>query len=248
MPGAPPKCIYRYALGDATTIIRSEVQTVNSTRRSLLVLLCALIVPASRAEAPRQLEWKDLVPKSTLDKPLPKLTRDQYFALTDIASVRERQAQADKTLSALDLSDERANTRKLEQQGIDVDGLLARRKELTEAKRAQMRAVNAALDGTVIRIPGYLLPLEYTGKDVTEFLLVPWVGACIHTPPPPPNQIVHVKSDKPVSVGSGLFAPVWVTGQLSTAGAKKSLYLMDGASEVDAGYSLHASKVEPYEQ
>ena len=129
-----------------------------------------------------------------------------------------------------------------------MDALLARRKELSEAKRAQMRAVNPALDGTLIRLPGYLLPLEYTGKDVTEFLLVPWVGACIHTPPPPPNQIVHVKSDKPVSLGGGMFTPVWVTGQLSTSGVKKSLYLMDGASDVDAGYSLHASKVEPYEQ
>ena len=56
------------------------------------------------------------------------------------------------------------------------------------------------------------------------------------------------KSDKPVSTAGGMFAPVWVTGQLSVKGTKASLYLMDGASEVDAGYSLHASKVEPYEQ
>ena len=216
--------------------------------RSLLLLCCMLMSPAARADAPHQIEWKDLIPKAALDKPLPKLTRDQYFALTDIAAVRERQAQGDKTLTALDISDERAATRSLTEQGIVVDALLARRKELNEAKRAQMRAVNAALDGTVIRLPGYLLPLEYSGKDVSEFLLVPWVGACIHTPPPPPNQIVHVKSDKPVSTAGGMFAPVWVTGQLSTKGAKASLYLMDGASEVDAGYSLHASKVEPYEQ
>lgn len=221
---------------------------MNNARRSLLLLLCTLVMPAAHAEAPRQIEWKDLVPKAILEKPLPRLTREQYLALTDIASVRDRQAQGDKTLNELDVTDERAATRKLQQQGIDVDALLARRKELTEAKRMQMRAVNTALEGTQIRLPGYLLPLEYTGKDVTEFLLVPWVGACIHTPPPPPNQIVHVKSDKPVSVGGGMFAPVWVTGQLSTTGVKKSLYLMDGTSDVDAGYSLHASKVEPYEQ
>ena len=221
---------------------------MNDTRRSLLILLCALLAPATRAEAPRQIEWKDLVPKSSVDNPLPKLTRDQYFALIDIASVRDRQAQGDKTLTELDLSDERAATRKLGQQGIDVEALLARRKELSEARRAQMRAVNPALDGTLIRLPGYLLPLEYTGKDVTEFLLVPWVGACIHTPPPPPNQIVHIKSDEPVSLSGGMFTPVWVTGRLSTTGAKKSLYLLDGASDVDVGYSLHASKVEPYEQ
>ena len=49
-------------------------------------------------------------------------------------------------------------------------------------------------------MPGYLLPLEFSGKLVSEFLLVPWVGACIHTPPPPPNQIVHVKTDKPIEL------------------------------------------------
>jgi hypothetical protein len=220
---------------------------MNNSWRIVLILLCALLVPASRAEAPRQLEWKDLLPRTKPDNPLPKLTREQYFALTDIASVRDRLAQGDKTLSEIDLTDERAATRKLEQQGIDVDALLAKRKHFNETKGAQMRAVNSTLDGALIRLPGYLLPLEFTGKDVTEFLLVPWVGACIHTPPPPPNQIVHVRSDKPVSVGGGMFAPVWVTGQLSTVGAKKSLYLLDGASDVDAGYSLHASKVEPYE-
>lgn len=216
--------------------------------RSSLLLCCMLTLPVARADAPRQIEWKDLIPRATLDTPLPKLTRDQYFALVDIASVRDRQAQGDKTLTQLDVSDERAATRKLTEQGIDVDALLARRKELNDAKRAQMRAVNSTLNGTLIRLPGYLLPLEYSGKDVTEFLLVPWVGACIHTPPPPPNQIVHVKSDKPVSTAAGMFAPVWVTGQLSTKGTKTSLYLMDGASEVDAGYSLNATKVEPYEQ
>src|SRR5262245_9749279 len=131
---------------------------MNAIRRSLLLVSCALLAAGSRAEVPRQLEWKDLIPKSTLDKPLPKLTREQYFALVDIASVRDRQAQGEKTLTPLDVSDERANTRKLEAAGIDVDALLARRKELNEAKRAQMQAVNPALNGTLIRIPGYLLP------------------------------------------------------------------------------------------
>ena len=54
--------------------------------------------------------------------------------------------------------------------------------------------MNPALDGKTIRIPGYVLPLEFSGSKVTEFLLVPWVGACIHTPPPEPNQIVYVKA------------------------------------------------------
>jgi hypothetical protein len=76
---------------------------------------------------------------------------------------------------------------------------------------------------------------------------VPWVGACIHTPPPPPNQIVHVKTDQPFEF-TGLFTPVWVTGRMSAAASRKSLYLIDGSSDIDIGYSLQASQVEPYKQ
>ena len=99
----------------------------------------------------------------------------------------------------------------------------------------------------MIRLPGYLLPLEFTGKEITEFLLVPWVGACIHTPPPPPNQIVHVKSDKPIG-NVTLFAAIWVTGRMSTGSVKKSLYLVDGASDINVAYTMQATVVEPYKE
>jgi hypothetical protein len=103
------------------------------------------------------------------------------------------------------------------------------------------------LNGQNVRLPGYLLPLEFSGKQVSEFLLVPWVGACIHTPPPPPNQIVHVKPEKPVEM-NGMFAPVWVTGQMTTGAIKKILSLVDGSADIDVGYSLRASVVEPYKE
>ena len=61
-------------------------------------------------------------------------------------------------------------------------------------KREKIRtSVVEELDGQTVRIPGYLLPLELIGDRVNEFLLVPYVGACIHVPPPPLNQIVSVK-------------------------------------------------------
>ena len=107
--------------------------------------------------------------------------------------------------------------------------------------------MNQTLNGKVVRIPGYLLPLEYSGKLVSEFLLVPWVGACIHTPPPPPNQIVHVRPEKPFET-NGMFAAVWVTGTLATTSTKKSLFMLDGSSDIDVGYSLRASLVEPYKE
>jgi hypothetical protein len=104
--------------------------------------------------------------------------------------------------------------------------------------------VNAALDGELVR---YLLSLEVSGKDITEFLLVPWVGACIHTPPPPPNQIVHVKADRPVGNVS-LFMPIWVTGRTAATATRSNLCLVDGSADISAGYSLKATRVEPYKE
>jgi hypothetical protein len=125
--------------------------------------------------------------------------------------------------------------------------LLGRRREPPRQRKVQGEAVNAALDGQSIRIPGYVLPLETTGKRATEFLLVPWVGACIHTPPPPPNQILYVKTDTPFEVTT-LFAPVWVTGRLAAGATKRELTLLDGSSDIDIGYTVRASRIEPYTQ
>ena len=215
-----------------------------------LILLCALlapIVPISYAlDEPRLIMWKDLVPPLPADYVFPKLSKQQALQLSDIADVRERKARGEK-VGAIELEDEHSATRKLEQAGIDVDGLLAKRKELVESSRQRARSVNSVLDGQTVRMPGYLLPLEFSGKEVTEFLLVPYVGACIHTPPPPPNQIVHVKAEKPVA-NVTVFSPVWVTGRMSAMSAKKSLSLVDGAADIDVGYSMRASLVEAYKE
>ncbi|MEQ1882228.1 MAG: DUF3299 domain-containing protein [Burkholderiales bacterium] len=208
--------------------------------------LVTLFAPLAQAESPRQITWKDLVPELPAGSPFGKLSKEQLLVLSDIASVRDRQARNEK-VSPIDIEDEKAGTRKLEQAGVDVSALLARRKEIMEQKRLRAQSANASLDGQWVRIPGYLLPLEYSGKEVSEFLLVPWVGACIHTPPPPPNQIVHVKAEKPF-LSTGAYAPVWVTGRLSVAGSRKSLYLVDGKSDIDIGYTLGAGVVEPYKE
>jgi hypothetical protein len=95
--------------------------------------------------------------------------------------------------------------------------------------------VVAALDGKRVRIGGYVVSLDFDATRVKEFLLVPFVGACIHVPPPPANQIVYVKSEVGFEV-SGMFDPVWVTGTLKATAAHTGL--------AEAGYSLTAEKVE----
>ena len=75
---------------------------------------------------------------------------------------------------------------------------------------------NSDLDGMPIRLDGFVAPLTYSGELITEFLLVPTFGACIHVPPPPANQLVLVTTERPYE-SKGLFEPVTVTGMFGTA-------------------------------
>jgi uncharacterized protein len=93
-----------------------------------------------------------------------------------------------------------------------------------------------SLGGKRVHIGGYVVPLNFDATRVTDFLLVPFVGACIHVPPPPANQIIYVKVEQGFDV-KGTFDPVWVTGTLKVTPTFTGL--------ADAGYSLEAEKVEP---
>ncbi|MFS2316295.1 DUF3299 domain-containing protein [Maricaulis sp. D1M11] len=99
--------------------------------------------------------------------------------------------------------------------------------------------VEESLIGETIKMPGFILPLEYErGAMISEFLLVPYFGACVHTPPPPPNQIVYVTIDEPIRV-ERMWDPVYVTGVLSADRHMNELG--------DAAYTLRLLDHEPYE-
>jgi hypothetical protein len=95
-----------------------------------------------------------------------------------------------------------------------------------------------SLDGKRVKIPGFVVPLEGDNETTSEFLLVPYFGACIHVPPPPANQIVYVKFSKAVPIDN-LYDAVWVTGILTTKGWEGDL--------ATVGYSLAGISVSPYE-
>lgn len=93
------------------------------------------------------------------------------------------------------------------------------------------------MNGAAIRIPGFIVPLERDGEAVSELLLVPYFGACVHVPPPPANQIIHVVVDPPLA-DARTMDTVWVSGTLEIARSPTSL----GVS----GYRMTATKVVPY--
>jgi hypothetical protein len=96
-----------------------------------------------------------------------------------------------------------------------------------------------SLAGARVRLLGYAIPLEKKSGKVAEFLLVPYFGACIHTPPPPANQIVHVFAKTPLGDLKSMDA-VWVSGTLSLHHAQT----IWGKT----GYRMAAVKVDPYKQ
>lgn len=107
-------------------------------------------------------------------------------------------------------------------------------------KSGQASAELKLHDGKRVRIPGFVVPLEDNKNLVSEFLLVPYVGACIHTPPPPPNQIVQVRTadQKPMTVS--VTEPIWVIGELRIASTRNQYG--------DVSYQMRALAVEPYRE
>jgi uncharacterized protein len=209
-------------------------------------VFAALTFPSWVAFAAEQIGWRDLgVTIRPSEDPSYRLKPDQKNSFMDVlrvAALRRQGRAVDEKLAARDA----AARQSLDASGLDVDLLLEQEAAFRNKIALQRSTVRMELDGRQVRIPGYLLPLEFEGTSIKEFLLVPYVGACIHTPPPPANQIIHVKADEAFSA-QGLFTPVWVTGKLSTEGSKQSVGLSDGTSTFDVGYNLNASSVQIYE-
>lgn len=94
------------------------------------------------------------------------------------------------------------------------------------------------MDGKAVKIPGFVVPLEF-GEDqtITKFFLVPFFGACIHVPPPPPNQIIMVNYRQGLQL-EALYDPFWISGVLSTTLVENEM--------ATAAYSLEMFEVEDY--
>lgn len=207
-----------------------------------LIAACTLLYLPVLAQQPRQLTWDDLVPAHLLaGDPLEKLSPDQkdmvYWVINMLQTLPKRGPQTEEDYKQID-----ELMPSLRKAGIDIVKVQAKIKEI-------QTSIVKELDGQLVRMPGYLLPLEVSSAKVTEFLLVPYVGACIHAPPPPPNQIIYVKAAQDNGYESKkIFEPVWVTGVISVKSMSKELYLVDGSSGIDIGYSMQANKIKPYKE
>ena len=94
------------------------------------------------------------------------------------------------------------------------------------------------MNGQLIRIAGFVMPLEFRDQAITQFLLVPFFGACIHVPPPPPNQIILVDYPKGLDVVRNMESPVWITGKIETTLLENEM--------ASTAYYLQADGVKEY--
>jgi len=98
--------------------------------------------------------------------------------------------------------------------------------------------VVSAMNRRRVRLPGYLVPIDLEGERVRSFLMVPYFGACIHVPPPPPNQVVFVELEDAVSLADP-YGAHWVTGELRTSNSSTDL--------AEAAYSMRGESVEVFD-
>ena len=166
------------------------------------------------------LAWEDLMPDGE-EEILTSLYEDFY------REFEERLMSQQATLMSADSSE-----------NVDLS-LIAEGSAMDTMEQIGTFNVVDDLDGMKVRIPGYIVPLDFSANaEHREFLLVPYFGACLHTPPPPPNQIIFVSSE-PAAKIPDIYDPVWLEGSLTT-----------GRFDTDMGnsaYELSLSLIEPYE-
>jgi uncharacterized protein len=185
---------------------------------ALLSLISALapLTASYSAEPPLDLKWAQLVPPKPAELAAPAKPKSFFSAVPSKAEVPSK--ADDGSPAPPPMADAKFMSMKRRQPGGDAPP-----------------AVVADLNGKLVSIGGYIVPLDFESTTIKEFLLVPFVGACIHVPPPPANQIIYVKSEKGIEI-TGQFDPVTVKGTLKTETAFTGL--------ADAGYSLTADSVE----
>ncbi|WP_281613028.1 DUF3299 domain-containing protein [Flammeovirga sp. SubArs3] len=215
-------------------------------KKALFILITAFLSFNLSAQDYQELDWDNLLPENiSFDDPFKDLSRSQLLDLKEIAYLINKKKASPEDFPEEHQEKLQQKEQSLKEQGIDAHFLLSKREEIKEKRQQFAEAVVEDLNHEQVKIPGYLLPLNFSGLEVTEFLLVPWVGACIHTPPPNKNQIIYIKFDKGYEVTSR-FESVWITGEMTTQSVSKELYLVDGKSEIFTGYSIHANQILSY--
>ena len=214
----------------------------------LIPFLLALFSTAQVAatQEPLKISFNDLQGKvAPYENPFQHLTDDQLYNLSVYAQITELQRLAPSRVTESMEIDAQVAKKQLIEDKIDIEDMLAKGKVIAEMHQKAALSTNPLLADKNIQMGGYMLALEFDNGLVSEFLLVPTIGACSHKAVPPANQIVLVTVDKPVKAGEA-YEAVLVTGVLRVSAQEKALYLVDGEKSIEMAYIINDATVVPY--
>ena len=203
--------------------IKNNTVTLLFTKYCILSLLLSAVLSAQlSAKEFDTIDWVDLIPQADLDA-----------LLNPPQSISEIPDGAPEDIFGDSLADS------VEKAIGDAQIPLSPEDE-AYYNALESTNIKAEFNNRNIRIPGFIVPVEYGENQViTEFFLVPYFGACIHLPPPPPNQIIYVKYPKGLVIDA-LYDPFWIEGQLKTEIIENDL--------ATSAYALAAITIKPYEE
>jgi len=216
-------------------------------KKFLLILLLSLTSVMQVHAKPMKIDWQDLQGKvPPYQDPFADLTEDQLYKL----SVYGRITEMKKLFPSYDLSDamlKEAEDAKAQliKENVDIDEMFAQRDIIMEKRKKAALVTNDLLANREIEMSGYMLALEFDNGEVSEFLLVPTIGACSHKPIPPANQLIYVKAKESIVAGSP-YMPIKITGTLRVTPSTQDLYLVDGKKQIRMAYSLEDATVKPF--
>ncbi len=139
----------------------------------------------------QEIEWDELIPKTDLDA---LLALPEYITDIEDGSIEDQMINNNQS------------------------AMHAEQRAENNYERALVSTnIIEAMDGKHIEIPGFIVPVGFNGAQiVTSFFLVPYFGACLHMPPPPPNQIIYIEIEDGFLLEE-LYDPVVVSGKLSVS-------------------------------
>ncbi|HDY86264.1 MAG TPA: DUF3299 domain-containing protein [Methylophaga sp.] len=182
-----------------------------------LFLAVSFAMPATAISADKEsqyqtIEWVDLLPEEDLNALM-----EPPESLDDIEDGSEEDQLSSQLTQALELAGDSRYQQAL------VSTII--RPEYNDRK---------------VRMPGFIVPITLDkDQNVTEFFLVPYFGACIHVPPPPPNQIIFSKLKTGIKI-ENIYEAYWVEGTLSTTLTENEM--------ATSAYAFTVDKVVPYEE
>jgi len=212
--------------------------------KKILMILC-FCVSFVYSQGYQTIEWDDLEGKvEAYEDPFKTLNEDVLYNLSIVYEVQNMDAsQVDEELQ----NEMEEAKRFLDKEKIDIKYYFDQAEIIAKKREAESKLTNSSLNNRKIELSGFSLALGLNEGKIQEFLFVPYLGACIHSPAPPLNQILYVKSSKPVTVDDR-YEPLTIKGTLQIKQNKNKLFLMDGEDEIQSGYVFLADEIKPYEE